>query len=272
MTVSIFDPRVSVLRDIEMRMSQKNSLNRLCDISDWVVGGKLTQIMKELNEGCYIHRKAWEYALCILGLDQLGVVRPESRAVAVGAGSERPLFYFANKIQEMVATDLYDNPDHEGNPAMLTTPERFAPFDYRRGHLTVKRMSGTELGYADSTFDFAFSLSSIEHFGSRENSKKAVVEMERVLKPGGIACIATELILNGASHPEYFTLDELKVNILESSGMRLVGGDLDLRISRSLVENPIELDVETNHQVSPLIVLKVGGMVWTSVMLFMQKA
>jgi SAM-dependent methyltransferase len=263
--------KIRVLKDIEMRTSTRSSLNRLCDISDWVVGSELCNIMHELGEGTYIHRKSWEYALCIYGLEKLGAVSSECRAIAVGAGYERPLYYYANTIKEMVATDLYESPDAEGKPEMLINPEKFAPFEYRKDHLTVLKMSGTNLQFEDNIFDFAFCLSSIEHFGSRENQKKALMEIYRVLKPGGILCLATELILNNAHHNEYFTIDELNEVILDSTDFKLVGGDIDFRISSSLVKNPIELDKESNLYVSPHIVLKKGDVLWTSIMLFMQK-
>lgn len=262
---------ISIVPDMTIRMNRKSSLNRLVDISDWEVAGTLSDIMRELNEGVYIHRKSWEYAMCVHGLTTLGVVTDNARAIAVGAGSERPLYYFANKISEMVATDIYDDPEREGNPAMLTTPENFAPFDYRRDHLTVKRMSGTNIEYADESFEFAFTLSSIEHFGSRENQKTTMREMRRVVKPGGIICVATELILNDETHPEYFTLGELQSTIIDNDGLTMVGGDLDLRISRSLYENPIDLSAEQNTRISPHIVLKQGDVIWTSVMLFFQR-
>jgi len=73
--------------------------------------------------------------MCIYGLEKLGVVTSTSAAPAVGAGYERPLYYFANSIARMVATDLYDNPDHEGKPAMLTGPGKSAPFPYRKESL-----------------------------------------------------------------------------------------------------------------------------------------
>ena len=262
---------VEIVKDIEMRMNRTRSLNRLADISDWEQEGVHSKIMEELREGVYIHRKAWEYAHCIHGLTTLGAVAEDARAIAVGAGHERPLYYFANQIQEMVATDIYEDPEHEGNPEMLVSPEAFAPFPYRHSHLVVRRMSGTDLMYDDSTFDFAFTLSSIEHFGSRDNQKRAMEEMRRVVKPGGVICVATELILNRGTHPEYFTLQELQAVILSNPGLTMVGGDLDLRISRSLFENPIELDVEHNFRVSPHIVLKSGNVIWTSVMMFFRK-
>ncbi|MDW7733410.1 MAG: class I SAM-dependent methyltransferase [Methanolobus sp.] len=262
---------VKVENDIDMRLSERNSLNRLCDIRDWEAGGTLSQIMSDLKEGSYIHRKSWEYAMCIYGLETLGAVTPESHAIAVGAGYERPLFYFANRIKRMVATDLYDSPGLEGDPSMLTTPEKFAPFPYNEDGLDVLRMDGTDLKFNDNTFDFAFSLSSIEHFGSRDDITKAMSEMFRVLKPNGVLCLATELILNNARHPEYFTFDELNEYILGSNGFKLAEEDIDLRISRSLLLNPIDLDTERNLHISPHIVLKQGNVIWTSIILFLKK-
>lgn len=267
-----FEDTIRVMKDQDMRNSQRISLNRLCDISDWkACCGEIYNSFCELGEGPYIHRKSWEYAMCIYGLDKLGVVKTDSTAIAVGAGHERFLFYFANRIKKMVATDLYNNQDPEADPAMLQNPEKFTPFPYRKDHLEVYQMSGTDLKFGDNSFDFAFTLSAIEHFGSRKNIKKAMTELFRVLKPGGVLCLTTEIILNKSHHPEFFTVDELKEYILESTAFKLVGGDIDFRISRSLVLNPIDLDVEKDLQVSPHIVLKQGKVLWTSIVLFMQK-
>ncbi len=262
---------IQVVPDKEMRKRPERPLNRLCDISDWRAGRPLSLVMQALGEGVYIHRKSWEYAMCLIGLETLGVVRPEARAVAVGAGSERPLFHYANRISEMVATDLYATPGREGDPRMLTNPEVFAPFDYRKDRLKVLRMDATGLDFPDASFDFGFCLSSIEHFGSREKSARAMQEMHRVLKPGGVVCISTELILNGANHAEYFSTEELDRTILRSAAFKLAGGGPDLSISRSLLLNPIDLDDETDLHVSPHIVLKQGNVVWTSVILFLRK-
>ena len=94
--------------------------------------------------------------------------------------------------------------------------------------------------------------------------------MYRVTKPGGVACIATELILNRSTHREYFALGELESVILSSTPMRLVGGDLDLRIAESLFEHPIDLACD-DLAVSPHLVLKSGAVIFTSIVLFLQK-
>ena len=262
---------VPVLSGLAMRGNAAVSLNRLPDISDWRIGSRFSDILGELNCGRYIHRKDWEYGLCIEGLEKLGVVHPEARALAVGAGYERPLFYYANHIERMVATDLYDNPDHEGKPMMLTEPWHFAPMEYRRDHLEVLRMPGNQLDFPDDSFDFLFCLSSIEHFGSRETIRQALNEMKRVLKPGGVACVITELILQGPPHHEYFQPDELAEMFLSDPTFALVGGEMTLNISQELLDLPVSVHSPEDLQASPHIVLSDGERLWTSASMFLRK-
>jgi SAM-dependent methyltransferase len=260
---------VTVEPDPSMRSRERTSLNRLCDISDWRAG-PLSDVLVDLREVPFVHRKAWEYAICVWGLEKLGCIRPDGVALAVGAGHERPLYYFANRIRRMVATDIYEG-GFEGLPEMLTKPESFAPFEYRHECLDVLRMDGCDLRFEDQSFDFVYSLSSIEHFGGRPRIRKAMQEMARVVKAGGIVCITTEYILNDATHEEFFSHDELIENILTSSSLELVEPELDLTISESLLMHPIDLDAETNLHVSPHIVLTTKGVVWTSLSLFFRR-
>lgn len=256
---------------LDIRRSCLKTINRTPDLSDWRIGSRFVDILFELREGTFIHRKSWEYGLCIEGLEQLGVVRPDAVALAVGAGYERPLFYFANKIARMVATDLYDNPLHEGKPDMLTEPWKFAHFDYRRAHLEVMRMSGDALNFPDETFNFVFCLSSIEHFGTRETIAKALSEIKRVLKRDGVACIITEVVLEGAAHPEYFTPDELRSMFLSDPTFHLVGGQASLVVAEELLQMPVDIHDPDDLNASPHIVLSDGERLWTSFSMFLQK-
>src|SRR4051812_7141807 len=104
-------PDITVVPDDEFRELERPSLNRLCNAMDWVPWGELSNTMVEMRDAVCIHRKSWEYAVCVHGLRSLGVVTPDAKAIAVGAGYERPLFLFANEIERMVATDLYDGPE-----------------------------------------------------------------------------------------------------------------------------------------------------------------
>ncbi len=264
-------PEFSVLPDDAMRELTRTSLNRLPDPSDWTPGEPLSDLMRDMRQPVCIHRKSWEYAICLKGLADLGVVDPTASGLAVGAGSETPLFWYANQIKRMVATDLYANPDHEGNPAMLANPKAFAPFPYREDHLDVLRMPGDALDFPDGTFDFVFCLSSIEHFGSRATQRKSLDEMARVLRPGGIACIITELILTDHTDDEYFRWEEIERVFFQHPRLELVGGEPDLSISVSQVAYPVDL-INTRHPSrSPHIVLKRGEMLWTSFSMFLRR-
>src|SRR5262249_51233352 len=152
--------------------------------------------------------------------------------VSIGAGVERTLFWFANNIEEIVATDLYH--DTTGYTKWGTdAPEsiqKYAPFPYPPDPLTARRMDGTAPGFHDDAFDFAYSLSSIEHFGGHDAARRSIAEMCRVVKPGGVVCIVTELVLNDMPHPEYFTPAELQ-QVIRDGAFQLVEPDFDLRIS-----------------------------------------
>ncbi len=261
----------SVVPDDELREVTRTSLNRLPDASDWIPGERFTDILRSLGQPVTIHRKAWEYGICIQGLERLGMVYPEAKAIAVGAGTEPPLYYFANRIARMVATDLYDFPDNEGTPAMLDNPQSFAPFPYAHDRLEVYRMSGDTLNFPDATFDFLFCLSSLEHFGSRETQRASLDEMIRVVRPGGILCIITELILTDEPHEEYFRWEEMQDMFLNQPSLRLVGGEPDLRISESAACYPVDLDNTRFVDRSPHITLRRGPLVWTSFSMFLER-
>ena len=86
----------------------------------------------------------------------------------MGAGDERILFWLANHVGEVVATDIYGEGDFAGREAggsMLVDPAAHAPFPYREDRLSVLWMDARELAFPDASFDVVYSLSSLEHFG-----------------------------------------------------------------------------------------------------------
>ncbi|MEZ4873232.1 MAG: class I SAM-dependent methyltransferase [Bdellovibrionales bacterium] len=113
-------------------------------------------------------------------------------------------------------------------------PSKYAPFSYPKERLTLQHEDAQNLSFKDNQFDFVFSFSSIEHFGSRETIEKSMREIQRVLKPGGYAVISTELIVNDAQHSEYFSRTELSKHMIESHEMQLLdNGNIDFSISES---------------------------------------
>jgi SAM-dependent methyltransferase len=217
-----------------------------------------------------MHRKAWEYTQCVFGLERLGALGPSTRVLGVGAGYEVPLFYFANRCALVVATDIYDGPPgSEGDPAFMDDPGRWAPFPYREDRLLVQRADGCDLPFAAGSFDVVYSLSSIEHFGGHGRAAQAMREMYRVLRPGGIACVATELILRGGPHDEYFLRDELDEYILHSSGLVPVEKLHETIPPREMLDDPVWIDGDISRL--PHIVLGLGELRWTSVIIFYRK-
>ena len=265
----------------------KPKLNRLCYVEDWQnpeVRASLAELQK-LNPQGFIHRKDWEWAIGLIAMKRFGKINESSAAIGVGSGIEPIPFYLANKISRVYATDLYEDNESWKNAApseFLRDPKRYAPFPYREDSLTVLRMDGSKLDFADETFDIAFSFSSIEHFGGKNHSGalKSVREMERVLKPGGIAVIATEYIINDKEHPEFFNkktiysdlIDKLdKLKPVEPLDLRITTNTLDTVIDHFTIDanwDNMDEDYKKSH---PLILLKIRNILFTSIMIVFQK-
>jgi SAM-dependent methyltransferase len=219
-----------------------------------------------------MHRKPYEFAQLIFGGRRLGVMGHEARVLSVGAGHEGVLYWLANRVGWVVATDLYEGvwqqvQGREGDPNVLRNPEAYAPFPYRRDRLTFMRMDGRRLAFRDGTFDLAYSLSSIEHFGGVENAALTLREMGRVLRPGGIVALATEYVLSGPPHEETFQPSEL-MQLLEQPGLELVE-PIDTGVYRRYSFTPVDLygdPFETPH-----MLVRFYDTVFTTVMVFLRK-
>lgn len=249
-------------------------LCKACHTDDWEDDSFLA-ILDELDLSFgrqYKHRKHWEFAKAIWGLGKLGCLTSEALALGVGAGKEHVAYYLANKLGRVHAVDIYGSGDFAQSDApaeMLVHPEKFAPFGYRQERLIVQYMDGRDLKYPADCFDIVFSLSSIEHFGGHTAATRAMQEMARVLRPGGTLALTTELILNGASHPDFFLPGELETVLIWPSGLDLVE-PLDLRVPPALLDDPLDMSSDISRRF-PHIVLKLGSVVFTSVIMFLQK-
>jgi SAM-dependent methyltransferase len=265
------DVAIAPRPDWEMRFDPRTALNRLCDISDWR-NGRVLELMVELGYRPGIARKAWEEATCLYGLEKLAVIQPEAEIISIGAGMEHSLFWLANRVRRVVATDLYGPEWGFAANDLNELARSRAPIPYPEDHLEVRRMSGADLEFAAGTFDAAYTLSSIEHFGGHDVARRSVMEMSRVLRPGGVACVVTELLLTPIPRPERFTTQELRQYLVDGVGMDLIEEEIDYRISESLLAHPINRHYEVDLSISPHIVLiDANGHVWTSVVLFYRK-
>jgi SAM-dependent methyltransferase len=281
-------------------------LNRLCYIEDWKINeikNIISELQKaslsdyihrkdwEMNTGIvnirkpgFIHRKDWEWALGIVAMRRFDKLTKKSTAIGVGAGREEILFFLANNINHVYATDLYDAKDWKNYAPsdFPENPKKYAPFPYNEDALTVLRMNGTKLEFPSENFDIAFSFSSIEHFGGKNHSGalRCLREIERVLKRGGIAVIATEYIINNKEHHEFFNRRTIYSDLINKLEKLQLAEPLDLRLTTNTLDTVIELfSVDANwdnideeyKKTHPLILIRARNILFTSVMLVFQK-
>jgi SAM-dependent methyltransferase len=219
-----------------------------------------------------MHRKPYEFAQLLYGGRRLGVLREDSLVLSVGAGHELVLYWLANHVRLVVATDRYegvwrDRQGREGDPDVLQHPEEYAPFPYRRESLRFVRLDGRHLSFSANTFDLAYSLSSIEHFGGMPGALQTIREMARVLKPHGVLAVATEYVLEGPSHPETFRPEEVG-ELVRQSGLELVE-PIDEHVYRRYTYEAV--DLYNNPYQTPHMVVRFGDTVFTTVMAFLRK-
>ena len=190
-------------------MAHSIPLSKSCAVSDFAdpdLGEAIRQVFphesKRFGNAFPVgveYRKHWEVGMAVLALREGGALRPDAEILGVGVGNEPTLFWLTNHVRRVFATDIYadESWDESSNASMLTAPGRHWPGMWNPRRLVVQHMDGRDLRFEDHSFDAVFSSSSIEHFGAVADARASVEEMHRVLKPGGVLSLSTELRLAG---------------------------------------------------------------------------
>jgi SAM-dependent methyltransferase len=238
-------------------METRTSLSycKLCELEDFRDPG-LRELIRDMRviagpssdypDGIE-HRKAWEVAMTVRALRDLGALRPEAELLGVGAGQEATIFWLTRYVRRVFATDLYLQEDSwstsDSGVRMLLDPREVTTMtNWNPRRLVVQHMDGRELRYEDDSFDGIFSSGSIEHFGNLEEIRRSVEEMYRVLKPGGVASLSTEYRLGGPPGvwgTVLFDEGELREVVLEGMEWELAS-PLDLSLSEQTLSQEID--------------------------------
>jgi SAM-dependent methyltransferase len=149
----------------------------------------------------------------------------------IGAGTEATVFALARRGALVFAVDRYLERTAWSDTApagMLIDPTRYASFDMPRGHVIPVHSNALYLGLPSDAFDGVFCSGLLEHLGSLDDVARAAGELGRILKPGGVATIATTLRLDGppdragfADDLILFTAETLERYVVAASGLVL---------------------------------------------------
>jgi SAM-dependent methyltransferase len=281
------------------------SYNKLCEIEDFehaelrglirmLFSHELKRFGPDFPKGRE-YRKHWEVAMTYRALQDFGALHEGSQILGVGAGNEPTIFLLTRSAGRVFATDLYlaeGTWSESANASMLTDPARHWPSAWNPLRLVVQHMDALSLRYEDESFDGIFSSSAIEHFGDYEAVQRALAEMHRVLRRGGILALSTEFRLEGSSAglPEILMFDESELleNIISPFSWTLVS-PLELSLSREtraleLSFSAAAADVRAHvsrygglfyHELEwsryPHVLLREGELLWTSLHLVLRK-
>lgn len=170
-----------------------------------------------MRQGFRIHRKLWEFCYIAQALHERGKLQPGMRGLGFAVGTEPLPALFASMGCTVVATDLDPNTEVNG----VASAADWASTNQHATSVNVLNADGicpaaefaqrVSFRYADMNhvpaeftgFDFVWSSCAIEHVGSLDLSKRAVREMMKCLKPGGVAVHTTEF--NVMSNEDTFT-------------------------------------------------------------------
>lgn len=280
--------------------------NKVCEVEDFsrpelvkIIRDVCTYKLPSLPDGFPIgseHRKDWEVAMAVRTLRHFGALHRDATILGVAAGAEDTSFFLTREAKQVFATDRYlASGDWEPTAplSMLIQPQDVAPYPFDADRLVVQHMDGRSLRYPDDTFDGIYSSGSIEHFGDLDDVASAAYEMGRVLKPGGVLTLSTEIRLGGPPGgigwpglTLLFSVENLQRFIVDASGLELVD-ELDAEVSeetlsvrRNLTQSILQHLAATKEGEQreeyqawefPHIILVHEGYVFTSVHLALRK-
>jgi SAM-dependent methyltransferase len=151
------------------------------------------------------HRKTWEFAYVAEVLDALGMLEPGRRGLGFGVGREPLVSLFADRGVEVLATDLAStareakgwarSDQHAVGVEDMLRPNVRDPEAFRK-LVTWQAVDMRAIPESLRSFDFCWSVCSLEHLGTLANGLDFIEQSLETLAPGGIAVHTTEFNLS----------------------------------------------------------------------------
>lgn len=151
--------------------------------------------------------RQWQYAMALRALDRQQVALSGRLIAGVGAGVEPTIFALARRGAVVLAADRYLDQTtwSDTSPAgMVIDPAPYSGIDYPPGNVIGVHADALALNLPSNTFHAAFSNGVFEHLGSLGSVATAAREIGRILRPGGVASIATEFRVDGPVDRPWF--------------------------------------------------------------------
>jgi SAM-dependent methyltransferase len=152
------------------------------------------------------HRKIWELAFVLQALWEAGMLAPARRGLGFAVGAEPIPAFLVGQGAEILASDLASGDErasawqssgqHSSNLDALFRGE-FVSHDAFLELCSFRPIDMNEVPRdLDGTFDFCWSMCSVEHVGSIELGLRFIENSVRCLKPGGVAVHTAEFNLD----------------------------------------------------------------------------
>lgn len=175
--------------------------------------------------------KQWTSAMLLRALDRAGAASAGRMVAGVGAGTDPIIFALARRGVVVFPAERYlmrTRWSDEAPSGMMIDPAPYCHLDFPAGNVVAVYSNALKLNLPSDTFDAVFSIASFERLRSLDRVAVAAREIARILKPGGVAVIAAEFRVDGASDRDglddsmiLFTQATLATYVVQASGLVL---------------------------------------------------
>jgi hypothetical protein len=120
-----FISRLKETSPYHINPNDKPKLNRLCYVEDWE-NDEIKETISSLRQHFpeIIARRDWEWALAVIAMRRFSKLNTNSRAIGIASANEVLIFYLANNVKHVYATDLYDTGKFNYTPLIFLKTQK----------------------------------------------------------------------------------------------------------------------------------------------------